>query len=121
MPFGTDPEADGRLNGLIPESIDGADGNHYIYTGMLKKSYEPVQGVRENGTITVYYMTDNDGPDKKPDGIPDAYEIQFIFESSNEHCVSVSITTPSKSNRTAVVFVVSILKNKYNIRAQRSE
>ena len=84
VPFGTDPEADGRLNGLIPESIDGADGNHYIYTGTLRKSYEPVQGVRENGTITVYYMTDNDGPDKKPDGIPDAYEIQFIFESSNE-------------------------------------
>ena len=45
---------------------------------MLRKSYEPVQGVRENGTITVYYMTDNDGPDKKPDGIPDAYELSLI-------------------------------------------
>ncbi|MFR3752915.1 MAG: hypothetical protein ACLTW9_12630 [Enterocloster sp.] len=33
VPFGTDPEADGRLDGLIPESIDGAGGNHYIYAG----------------------------------------------------------------------------------------
>ena len=84
VPFGSDPEADGRLHGLIPESIEGTDGTHYIYTGMMRKSYEPVQGVRENGTITLYYMADNDGPDHKPDGIPDAYEIQFIYESSNE-------------------------------------
>ena len=58
VPFGTDPEADGRLNGLIPESIDGADGNHYIYTGMMYKSYEPVQGVRKNGTAVTLRISE---------------------------------------------------------------
>ena len=57
-PLGREPEADGRLNGLIPESIDGTDGNHYIYTGMMYKSYEPVQGVRKNGTAVTLRISE---------------------------------------------------------------
>ena len=51
---------------------------------MLRKSYEPVQGCQENGTITVYYMTDNDGPDKSPMEFRMPMRFSLSLESSNE-------------------------------------
>ncbi len=77
-------EDNGRFNDPIPYNpLPSTEYNGKTYT--LEKIEKPSDGKittdSEKNVVNVYYLLDQDGPEDKPDGIPDSYQIRITYVS----------------------------------------
>ncbi|MCI8743938.1 MAG: DUF11 domain-containing protein, partial [Lachnospiraceae bacterium] len=80
----------GILNAEIPytaEPTDTYDQKHYTLEKVVKHSNGIITAEVKKNIVEIYYLLDVEGPDGKPDGIPDQYQVRVTYRSSSNGAV----------------------------------
>ena len=74
----------GRFNDPIPYTAPSSteySGKTYTLEKIEKPSDGKITADNAKNVVNVYYLLDQDGPEDKPDGIPDSYQIRITYVS----------------------------------------